>query len=113
MDKQDPFEMMFRENSYQRRIWKYKLMVNKLNSEVPDALTQSSKGEWDLLENISKEQLANLSDHEKEQYILRQNKLGASAIFRGKSLCLSHECIKKISRIFEYVYKCFFHFVKE
>ena len=113
MDKQDPFEKLNRENSYQRRIWKYKLMVNKLKSEVPEALTQSSMGERDLLENVTKEQLANLSETEKEQYILRQNKLGVSAIFRGKSLCLSHECIKKISRIFEFIYKSFFHFVQE
>lgn len=30
-------------------------MVNKLKSEVPEALTQSSMGEWDLLENVTKE----------------------------------------------------------
>ena len=71
MDKQDPFEFANRENSYQRRIWKYKLMINKLHSDVPQALTQASKGEWDLLENITKDQLKNLSESEKEQYILR------------------------------------------
>ena len=111
MDKQDPFEFANRDNSYQRRIWKYKLMINKLHSDVPEALTQSSKGEWDLLENVTKEQLANLSETEKEQYILRHNKLGASALFRGKSLCLNIECVKKINRIFECLYSNFFHFV--
>lgn len=39
MDKQDPFEFVHRENSYQRRIWKYKLMINKLNSNAQEALT--------------------------------------------------------------------------
>ena len=42
------------------------MMVRKLNSEIPDALEQSSKGEFDLLENISKDQMDQLSETERE-----------------------------------------------
>jgi hypothetical protein len=55
MEVQDSFEFCNRRNSYNRKVWKYKMMIRKLNSDVPEALEQASKGEFDLLENITKE----------------------------------------------------------
>ena len=87
------------------------MMIRKLNSEVPDALEQASKGEFDLLENLTKDQLEKLSETEREQYILRKNKLGEQ--YKGKSLCINQECVKKLNKIFESVNKSFFVFVQE
>ena len=55
MEIQDSFEFGTRTNSYNRKVWKYKMMIRKLNSEVPDALEQASKGEFDLLENLTRD----------------------------------------------------------
>ena len=52
------------------------MMIRKLNSDVPHALEQASKGEFDLLENITRDQLDKLSETEREMYILRKSKLG-------------------------------------
>jgi hypothetical protein len=85
-------------------------MINKLKSEVPEALEQASKGEFDLLD-LPKDQLEKLSETEREQYILRKSKLGES--YRGKSLCLNQECVKKLAKIFESVNKNFLAYVQE
>lgn len=111
MEIQDSFEFGNRTNSYNRKVWKYKMMIRKLNSEVPDALEQASKGEFDLLENITRDQLDKLSETERELYILRRNKLGEQ--YKGKSLCISPECVKKLHKIFESVNKSFFGYVQE
>lgn len=65
MEEQDFLEFDNRRNSYNRKIWKYKMMINKLNSEVPTALEQASKGEFDLLD-ITKEQMDKLTETERE-----------------------------------------------
>ena len=111
MELQDSFEYESRAKSYHRRVFKYKMMIRKLNSEVPEALEQASKGEFDLLENIPKEQLEMLSETEREMYILRKNKLGET--YKGRTLCISKECAKKLAKIFESVTKNFLGFVKE
>ena len=76
MEIQDSCEFDNRTNSYNRKVWKYKMMIRKLNSDVPHALEQASKGEFDLLENITRDQLDKLSETEREMYILRKSKLG-------------------------------------
>ena len=53
MSNQDPKEQQSKEQTYQRKIWKYKMMLCKLNSDSIEALIQSSKSNNDFLENIS------------------------------------------------------------
>jgi hypothetical protein len=52
-----------------------------------------------------------LSETERELYILRRNKLGET--YRGRSLCLNQECVKKLSKIFESVTTNFLVYVKD
>lgn len=75
---------------YKRKIWKYKMMITKLESDGSEALAQSSKQALDLLENVSQDKLMKLNESERQLYILRHTELKEStgAIFRGKSLCM-------------------------
>ena len=88
-------------------------MLNKLNCGAIDALIQSSKSNHDFLENVSARQLRKLDDHEIQEYVLRrtQTKDKIGAIFKGKSLIIAKEHVKKISSIFEKMNKNFYVFV--
>ena len=67
MNQQDPFEFdSLKESIYQRKIWKYKMMMSKLNSDSSEALFHSSKSQFELLENVPKDLLSNLTEAEKE-----------------------------------------------
>jgi hypothetical protein len=76
------------------------MMVTKLDTNNSDALLESSK--FDLLDNITHEQLKGLSEEEKKDFILRQSQLeNFGAVFRGRSICLDKACIQKIAKSFE------------
>lgn len=50
---------------YKRKIWKYKMMITKLQSDGCEALAQSSKQALDLLENVSPEKIMKLNESER------------------------------------------------
>ena len=89
------------------------MMLSKLNSGAIDALIQSAKSNNDFLENVSARQLRKLDEHEIQEYVLRRTQMKdkIGAIFKGKSLCINKEHVKKISSIFEKMNKNFYVFV--
>ena len=98
---------------YKRKIWKYKMMITKLQSDGPEALAQSSKQELDLLENVPREKILQLNESERQLYVLRHTELNepTGAIFRGKSLCMDEQAVRKVSKVFERLNRCFFLFI--
>lgn len=52
MGEQDPQEFTEKDLTYNRKIWKYKIMIDKLKYEPGHALIESSKSNFDLLENV-------------------------------------------------------------
>ena len=88
-------------------------MLRKLNSGAIDALIQSAKSNHDFLENVSARQLRKLEEHEIQEYVLRRTQMKdkIGAIYKGKSLCIAKEHVKKISSIFEKMNKNFYVFV--
>lgn len=55
ISKQDDFEVNNQTYAYKRRIWKYKMMVTKLQSEGSEALARSSKPNFEFLDDVTKE----------------------------------------------------------
>lgn len=113
MSEQDALEQRHSQEDmcvYKRKIWKYKMMINKLQSDGPEALAQSSKQELDLLENVSHEKIMQLNESERQLYILRHTELKEStgAIFRGRSLCMDEQAVRKVSKVFDRLTQCFF-----
>ena len=55
MKTQDPAELNPLQLVYKRKIWKYKMLINKLETSTPDALEFCSKNHLGLLENVDPE----------------------------------------------------------
>ena len=116
MSEQDALEQRHSKEDmsiYKRKIWKYKMMIMKLQSEGSEALAQSSKQPLDLLENVAPEKIMKLNESERQLYILRHTELKepTGAIFRGRSLCMDDQAVRKVSKFFDRLNQCFFHFV--
>lgn len=114
MEQQDKAELKHETSLYNRKIWKYKIMLTKLNTDISEALIQSSKADTALLENVPKNQLLQLNESERQHHILRRTELNEAqgslhnAMFRGKSLCLDKKTVKTISSWFRTFSKSFY-----
>ena len=71
MNEQDQGEITERQLNYKRKIWKYKMMVDKLEKANSDALFLSSNLEF--IENLTGEQMKGLTEDEKKDFVLRKS----------------------------------------
>lgn len=71
MKIQDAAELNPFQLTYKRKIWKYKMMVNKLDTNTSDALEVCAKNHLGLLGNVNTEKSRKLTEEEKRDLIIR------------------------------------------
>ena len=101
MKIQDPAELNPLQLVYKRKIWKYKILINKLKTSTSEALEFCSKNHLDLLENVNPEKSQKLTEEEKRDLIIRVASFGEGALYKGRSLCVQSVAVARIARAFE------------
>ena len=71
MSVQDPAELNPLQLTYKRKIWKYKMMVVKLQHETSDALEFCSKDHLNYLQGVETTKQQKLTENEKKDLIIR------------------------------------------